>query len=218
MQRRKRRDKHLWTADEEAMLSARYPHENTVTLAAELGLHHRKVHSKAARMGLKKTPEYLREQLAAAGRKVQPFGSATRFGVGFPPWNKGLKGLNIGGTASRFKPGNRPHTWVPVGTERVVEDGVLERKVTDDGPARHHWRPVHRIVWEAAHGPMPKGHVIRFRDGDKRNFALDNLHLVTRAELLAENSVHNLPENLKDLIRTKGRLTRLINDHTRKAS
>lgn len=66
-----------------------------------------------------------------------------------------------------------------------TEDGYLERKVTDDPalyPARR-WVFEHRLVWEAANGPIPDGHVIVFLDGDRLNIALDNLRCVPRAVL-----------------------------------
>lgn len=42
---------------------------------------------------------------------------------------------------------------------------------------------------EAKHGPQPKGTTVIFLDGDRTNFAEDNLQLLTRSELLQLN--HN---------------------------
>lgn len=39
----------------------------------------------------------------------------------------------------------------------------------------HEEQQLHRILWSAAHGPIPHGHQVMFKDGDKRNLALDNL-------------------------------------------
>jgi len=64
--------------------------------------------------------------------------------------------------ATQFKKGDRlgaaQHNYVPIGSLRVSKDGYLERKVTDDPsfvPNRR-WVSVHRLVWEAAHGPVPQ--------------------------------------------------------------
>ena len=47
---------------------------------------------------------------------------------------------------------------------------------------------MHIIKWEEYHGrPVPKKHVVRFRDGDKRNFSRENLVLVT----MGENAILN---------------------------
>jgi hypothetical protein len=89
----------------------------------------------------------------------------------------------------RFKKGERRgaahRNYVPIGTERITRDGYIERKVTDDPalvPARR-WVPVHRIVWEEAHGPIPEGHALVFLDGDPQNIALENLRCVHRGVL-----------------------------------
>jgi HNH endonuclease len=38
-----------------------------------------------------------------------------------------------------------------------------------------HRRLLHHMVWEEAHGPLPNGSEIVFKDGDKENVAIDNL-------------------------------------------
>ena len=36
----------------------------------------------------------------------------------------------------------------------------------------------HRVVWIKANGPIPDGHIIHHKDGNKRNVAIDNLELM----------------------------------------
>ncbi len=50
----------------------------------------------------------------------------------------------------------------------------------------------HRIVWEAAHGPIPKGMQIDHLDCDASNNALRNLDLVTPSENRARQARRNL--------------------------
>lgn len=57
------RTRKIWTADEEARLTAAYPGTRTADLAAEFGCTEHKVYSKAAAMGLKKTAEYLASEI-----------------------------------------------------------------------------------------------------------------------------------------------------------
>lgn len=42
---------------------------------------------------------------------------------------------------------------------------------------------LHRIVWSDANGPIPDGHQVMFRDGDKRNCDLMNLECLPAAEV-----------------------------------
>lgn len=105
-----------------------------------------------------------------------------RFRPGNPAWNLGLKGVN-GDSPVRFQPGHRPHNWLPVGTERNA-GGWIEIKVAE--PNR--WRSKALLVWEQHHGrPVPDSHVVLFADGNRRNFALANLLLTSRAELVVMN-------------------------------
>jgi hypothetical protein len=85
----------------------------------------------------------------------------------------------------------------PVGSERVNVDGYTEIKVSDPNK----WRCKHVVIWEAHNGPMPKGYAIIFGDGNKENFELDNLILVSRQQLLTLNR-NRLIQNDADLTRT----------------
>ena len=102
------------------------------------------------------------------------------------PYNKGLKGLNIGGEETQFKPGRISWNYLPVGTERTNTDGYVEIKIAD----LNKWKGKHRIIWAEAHGPVPKGYVVLFADGNRQNVVLENLLLVSRAQLATMNQRH----------------------------
>jgi hypothetical protein len=59
-----------------------------------------------------------------------------------------------------------------------MEGGYVLVKVADPDV----WVRKHRLVWETAHGPIPEGYRVIFADGDRSNFAIDNLILVSHAE------------------------------------
>lgn len=84
-----------------------------------------------------------------------------------------------------FKKGNRSHTEQPVGTEVYrPKDGLIYVKVAEPKT----WQSKQSLVWERHHGrKVPKGHVIAFADGDRLNFDIDNLRLLSRAELALFN-------------------------------
>lgn len=134
-----------------------------------------------------------------------------QFKKGMIPWNKGMKGLPLKGKMkdSQFRPGNQPANWRPVGSTRVNVEGYIEIKVAE---GMHQYRLLHREIWKQLNGRYPpKGSALIFIDGNRQNCDISNLKLVTRKELMLMNTVHRLPENLKEVIRLKGVLKRKIN-------
>ena len=208
-----------WTEAERAILRERFPHMKTKDLAAELGRGYGSVCSMANHMGLQKTEAFYTDA-GLSGRLVGQRGAGSRFLPGHVTWNKGLKGAGCSNhpnsIAARFKPGTVPHTWQPVGSYRVVPDGVLEQKVSEAKGSSHlRWKPVHRLVWEAAHGPIPAGHIVAFKPGMKTNvledITLDRLECITRRENMQRNSVHTkYPPELSRLVQLRGALSRAI--------
>lgn len=86
--------------------------------------------------------------------------------------------------ATMFKPGTRPPNWKPVGSTRVTKDGYVEIKVRE---GNHKWELRSRYVYEKAYGKIPKGYKVFHLDQDSTNDDLDNLMLVSSAELNAIN-------------------------------
>lgn len=106
-------------------------------------------------------------------------GTTGRFEKGHTPFNKGRKGCHAPGSEKGwFKKGNIPQTHKPVGTESQRSDGYWWVKVAEPNK----WREKHVLIWEAAHGKRPPGHMIIFLDGNRNNFAIENLRLITQAE------------------------------------
>ena len=62
------------------------------------------------------------------------------------------------------------------------------------------WVQLHRYIWEQSNGPVPKGHVIIFGDGNYLNTNLDNLVLVSHQQLITMNE--------RGLIKCDAELTR----------
>lgn len=111
-----------------------------------------------------------------------------RFVKGQESWNKGMKGLNLGGEKGWFKKGQDPINYRPVGSERIdSKDGYTIIKVQDEGTWPERWRHKHVVLWEEANGKTPENHVIVFADSDKENIVLDNLLLLSRSELARMN-------------------------------
>lgn len=211
-----------WTPEEDAELRRLYPHYPTALIATEFGRVVGGVYQRAAKLGLSKSAEYVEQEKARAAKRLERDGAPHRFVPGQRAHNKGRRmsaATRAKVARTMFKPGrpaSEARNYLPIGTERVTSEGYVERKLTDDPalvPARR-WRCVHVLLWEKHNGPVPDGHAVIFRNGNKRDIRLDNLALVSRAELMARNSVHNYPEPIKRAMRAKARLTRVINERT----
>ena len=206
-----------WTTAELEILRTNYPHTHTVDLLPMLpGRTIKTIQQKAASSCWKKTREFIAEMSRQAMARPDHPAHRTRFVQGGTSWNAG-NSFNAGGRSpeTRFKKGNRSgranELHKPVGSERLSKDGYLERKINEDMPFQRRWRAVHLIEWEARNGPLPAGHALVFRDGDKTNRQPENLELVTRAELMRRNSVHNRGPEIARIHQLKGAITRQIN-------
>jgi hypothetical protein len=208
--------RHQWTPLQLQSLREWYPHIKTAKVAEVLGLPIHLVNRKAYKLGLKKTPEYMASDDACKFRRDSKAGLLRRFPKGNVPWNKGVKGVNYPGMeATQFKKGQHPYTWKPLGTERLSKEGYLQRKMHDTGVTRRDYVAVHHLLWRQHHGEIPDGHKIAFKDGNKQNVVIGNLELVSHAEMMKRNTIHNLPEELKEVLTLKGALNRRITCHER---
>lgn len=115
-------------------------------------------------------------------RKGWLTGRDGRFQKGDVSWNKGKKGY-IGANKTSFQKGHKPANWLPVGSECVKGDGYLWVKIAEPNK----WKQKHRILWEFHHGEIPENHVIIFRDNNRENCCIENLAILTRAELTVMN-------------------------------
>lgn len=183
------------------------------------------IYQAAQRYGLRKSAAFhANAKLSGRFTSLTCAGVAYQFRKGHEPANKGIRrpGWAPGRMReTQFKAGRPPQearNYKPIGSTRIVY-GNLEVKVTDDQslvPARR-WRPVHTLVWEAAHGPVPRGHIVRFLPGRhttvREAITLDCLELITHAENMRRNSIHKrLPPPLKRAVMTLGQLNRRIRE------
>jgi hypothetical protein len=83
------------------------------------------------------------------------------------------------GLSGYFLPGCASANRKPVGTECTGGGGYVVIKTADPSV----WKYKHVVIWEKAHGPLPKGYVIMFADGNKSNLRLSNLLIASRKVL-----------------------------------
>ena len=203
-----------YTEEERRVLIEMYPTAYAKDIAKRLGRSLSSVYCQAAKLGLKAPIEKVRE----AGRlsSNHPNCVASRFKTDHVPMNKGKKvtaDVYAKIKPTMFKKGSVPVNYRHIGSERITKDGYVEVKVADPGT----WRLKQRLVWESANGPIPEGHAIRFRNGNKQDCSLENLYLISRADLMkSENSMYaRYPEELRQVIRLKGAIKRQIRKNKR---
>ncbi len=200
-----------WTPRKEEWLRSLYPDTDNQKIARIIGCSYSAVKNRARLLGLKKSAEYLESN------------NPGRFKPGHKSWNKGKKCTPVGRCKeTQFKPGGKPHNTVPLGTEIEDRDGYLKRKVRDDSPpgmSRKNWKFVHVLKWEEYHGrPVPPKHIVRLRDGDKRNFSRENLVLVSMAENAILNkffAMENPPEGSFDVLHNLAKIKLAANKRKR---
>jgi hypothetical protein len=131
----------------------------------------------------------LKQVVSAIKRYELNTGRTGRFKTGVSPHNKGKTWSEYMPLESQersrmtcFKPGRASRNKHPIGAE-VWKDEYLWRKIAETKPSRFGWKQVHLILWEEAYGPAPAGHTVIFKDGNRSNIVLDNLMLISRAQL-----------------------------------
>lgn len=112
------------------------------------------------------------------------------------------------------------------GEERIAKNGYIEvrldhrKKVWNYDNSRissRWWEFKHVLIWEEHHKQkVPDGHVVIFADGNNRNFDIDNLILVSRAELLIMNQNKLFVKGAPELTKTGVNLARLIDTRNKR--
>lgn len=139
------------------------------------------------------------------------------FKKGAAPFNKGLgirKWMTPAGIRNsrktQFKKGNKPHNT-------LFDHAIVKRKDKTGITYLYirvslaMWMPLQRYIWEQTNGPIPEGHNIVFKDRNSFNCNLDNLELLSNAELLNRNSAHRFGPEIFRIIQLRGALNRQIN-------
>lgn len=194
-----------WVPEKEKELIRLYPNHTVAQIAKLLNVTESAVIAKAYKLQLRKDPAFLYE-CASKGF----------YREGQEPVNKGKKmtewmskaGIKAS-AKTRFKKGNTPNNYRPVGSERIAKDGYIEIKVADPNK----WEMKHRSVYKQHYGPIPRGKLVKFKDGNRLNIVPENLYLSDRKENMQANTYHNYPKEIANLIQLKGALNRQINKY-----
>ena len=195
------------------IIRQRYPFEPTKKIADDLGLSESSVYNRAFAMGIKKDPEYLRSTQFPPGYLG---GKATQFQKGQAPPNKGQKmskDVYQKVAHTMFKKGSKPMNTQPIGTihQRKDTGGKMYQyiKLSDSN-----WQLLNRYTWEQHNGPIPKGLIVVYKDGNYLNNDINNLMLLTKKENMARNTIQRFPTELQQVMKLKCKLIKTINNGT----
>ena len=155
---------HRWTEREIEYLKKHYPSSSAKEVGKALDRTARAVSVKAAKLGIR------------SERRLES--NSGSFKKGHTPWNKGRRVI-VKNQHTWFKKGQKVWSEKPVGTIWVrKEKEVLYKFIkTEAGIKRYS-----RVIWEQHHGKIPKGNIIRYKDGNTLNCDIDNLLCVSRKE------------------------------------
>lgn len=205
-----------WTEELLEQVRIRFPNEQSRKLAEDLKINYYTLNNIAFRLQVKKSEEYLNGP--NSGRLLGQRGLKTRFPKGHVPANKGQKmseELKEKCKHTFFPKGNKPHNTKEPGTIVITQDKnghYYQRiKISDSN-----WKALQRVVWETVNGEIPKGCKIRFKDGNTLNCNIDNLELISSAELLKRNQITNYPPEIIEIIKLKNLLKRKIKSYGKK--
>ena len=196
-----------WTLQETELLIEYYPHKSTKEVSEIIGKSVAQCYAKAFALQIHKTPKFLSTEMS--GRR-QAGNIGTYFPKGHEPWNKGMKGLQIGGQETQFKKGSVPPNHREVGSERIDEDGYTYIKIAE----HTRWVLKHRHIYEQHHGKLEPHMIVTFRDKNISNFEIENLEAITKVENMQRNTITKYPQPIQQAVKTLNKLWHAIKSKT----
>jgi hypothetical protein len=199
----------------EQIIRVLYPTVPSRALCDYLGYTTSQLYNRVYHMGVKKNPriKYLQNRALRLNG-----GMKTRFKPGHEPYNKGKpmsSEVYAKVAPTMYKPGNKPPNTREPNATSIRWDNTgrpyCYTKVKDGL-----WVLTHRLVWESINGPIPKDHVVRFKDGNNLNLDIDNLECIPKTENAIRNSIHRFPGELQTVMRLKSKLNKKIKNHGKK--
>jgi hypothetical protein len=194
----------------------RYPTDDTKQIASDLNISIDYIYKIAARFKVKKCQAYLDDwRLSGRGRMIE-HGKAHQFKKGHKSWNKDKspKDYMPAESYDKIKPTQFKKGGLPPNTKH---DGAISLRHDKTGVkyyyiriAKAKWVLLHQKIYQDAYGPIPKNHIIVFKDRNPLNVTLDNLECITREENMHRNSFHRLSPEIKQTIKVLTKLKKTI--------
>lgn len=189
-----------FTRQEDRYIRGNYLTKPIKQICKEMGRSYCGVVGRLKMMGLSVPPEIIEKNKQVG-----------RFKKGNVSFNKGQKmPLAVYRKAKKtmFKRGHLPHN--------TKYDGALSLRIDKNGTpywfiriSKAVWVPLARYRWEMYRGKIPHG-MILVHKGESTDCRISNLELITRAENMRRNTIHNYPNEIKQSIRTLKKLNKII--------
>jgi len=230
----------IWTIEEIEYLKKTYANTPGRIIVEKTNRTIMGIYGQAAKMGLKKSQEYLKAQNKALGKKLaNSNGSiAVRFQKGHIPANKNKKmdpELYKKAEKTMFKKGHLPANTLFDGAITIRKDksGIYYKWIRI---SKAIWKMLQIYNWEQENGPIPKDRILICKDNDHLNCDPVNWQLADRKKHLERNSgrdelsdkyismllsiknkdlreYFNKSKELIELKRSQIKLRRVINEH-----
>ena len=201
-----------WTVLEEVYFITHYPSCDNKVLAKELGRTVSALYGQASIFGLHKTEEAKHKYGCYLTGKE---GLEYRYKEGSIPANKGKKispETYKKMEPTMFKKGMKSHTALPVGTITIITNykrGVKYKWIKLAEPNIR--MMLHRHNWIKEHGSIPDKMNVVFKDDNSMNCDIENLELVSDADLMLRNTIHKqFPKDLVNVIQLLGQVKRKV--------
>ena len=184
-----------YTDDHLIYIKDNYANVATQQIADHIGAPLTSVYRIAGDLGLKKSAEFLASSGSGRLNKLTAGGVAFRFPKGHQPANKGKKWSEYLTVEQQerqrktcFPKGHLPKNTKRDGTISLRTNKRTGRSYYYIRIAQAKWKELHRYLWEKQHGPVPKGYVIAFCDGDTMFCVLSNLMMISMKENRLRNA------------------------------
>lgn len=178
----------VWTKKDIKILKKLYPTTPTKNISELLNRSISSVYGAADIHNIKKSKEFMRTEASGRMKKGTHKGRQYHFKKGHKPWNAGTKGL-MKPNSGTFKSGHKP--------PNTLFDGAIRTRIetTRSGKqipykwiriSKAKWKMLHVYNWEKKNGPLPKGYILVFKNGDTTNCDIKNLRMISNADHMRE--------------------------------
>ena len=195
----------------EQLIKVLYPYVPTRALCDYIGINTSQLYNRVHKLGVKKSAltKYIQNRNA-----ILEAGINYRFKQGHEPHNKGKKmppQVYDKAAPTMYKKGNKPMN--------TREPHATSIRLDNSGRAYHYtkikdglWKLTHRVMWEQVHGEIPKGYVVRFKDGNTMNLSILNLECIPMRKNMTRNTIQRYPMELQQVMKLRSKLNKTINN------